>query len=286
MATRIPWARLKALIERFDEHNFTGGDLQRLLANWDVISQIGKGTLDRITLLKALELAKSQLYAKEEVPVDGGYPADWKMEDPRTQVRILWEHFPQLGPLPSPEDRTVVRVPTNFDEYLAWPEPSALVPDSKHPYHDALGLVLGKLAEVHHGFTNSLRGQLGPDCLRLRRKTVQGQKRAHQRAGGGDWCIAIFQSGRRHGGRSIRRARMVFRENEWGAGPYEVAVFLLTHPDRLTSWRHLGIACPGAKYDHLSSGRFTSALCFDSHQLSDVPIILALGGSGSASFLG
>lgn len=294
MATqKIPWARLKALMERFDEHKFTGGDLQRFLANWDIISQIAKGTLDRITLLKALELARSQLYADEEASVSGEYPADWKMKDPETQVRILQEHFPQLGPLSSLEDRTDVRVPTGFDEYLVWPEPSALVPeDSKHPYHDALRLVMGRLVTAHHGFTSSLGGQLGPVggqldpvCLRLRRKTAQGQKRAHQRAGGGDWCIAIFQSGRRHGGRSIRRAQVMFPENEWGAGPYEVAVFLLIHPDRLRSWKHLGIACPGAKYDH-GSGRFTSALCFDSHQLSDVPISVALGGSGSASFLG
>jgi len=271
-------------------HQLVGFGLTRDLKSVGLDDLLTLGDLGADGIAKALELVRSELYADEEVPSSFGYPEGWGMRQVWAQVSALRirQFFPCLE-LP-PVTITLLReAPPGFDGYLAWPEPSALVPGSEYPYRDALERVLEVLTE-YSTFENLLKGPLHPDRLRLLEKTVEGHARAHQRAGG-DWCVAPFQSGLRHGGRSVRRARMVFAENEWGAGPYEVACFLLTHPGRLTSDEYLAIDCPGVEHDHDGSGQFLEYLFFASTSRGTLQLITGpadgeVAFSGSASFLG
>jgi len=41
-----------------------------------------------------------------------------------------------------------------------------------------------------------------------------------------------------------------------------VAIFLLTHPERLSAWGFLGINCIGAEYDIYGGGQFGGVVSF------------------------
>lgn len=133
-------------------------------------------------------------------------------------------------------------------------------------YNEAVEIVLGKLDQARGGKFynyNGRQGQLGPDRLRESRKKAGAMRALASAQQGHDVLVLSAQLGLRHRGRSVRRARVVMRSNEFGLGAYEMGFILLTHPDRLAHWRDLYAHCAGDEYRFESWCEFLCAPCFD-----------------------
>lgn len=117
-------------------------------------------------------------------------------------------------------------------------------------YHKAVEKILKILEEEHVGlFENQCPGRLGEKYLRQHEQTKNKlQLLAEKQKWEHEMLLVPAQFGLVHRGKSVRRAREVFLENEFGLGIFEVACMLLTHPERLVSFDNLWIDCPGDEY--------------------------------------
>ena len=110
---------------------------------------------------------------------------------------------------------------------------------------------------------------MGPNRLRQHERTVAMWKKLGDEQSGYDLLVVPAQFGRRHRGRSVRRARGVFASNEFGLGAFAIGCMLLTHPERLTDyddlWIDLWIDCPGDEYSPGADGRFGHVPSFDAN---------------------
>lgn len=95
------------------------------------------------------------------------------------------------------------------------------------------------------------------------------------------------QFGAIHAGKSVKRVCTELKDNELPLGIYEVAIMLLTHPERLQDYNDLWIDCHGDEYSPDAGGAFSEApvlyfdvgwVRFDAFDLS-----FAYGFFGSAS---
>jgi hypothetical protein len=108
---------------------------------------------------------------------------------------------------------------------------------------------------------NWREGQLGDKYLRqseinekMFAKFCEQQK--------GDIIIIPAQFGLTHRGRSVRRAREMFADNEFGLGAFAIGCMLLTHPKREQVWEQLHIDCAGDEYAPDGGGEFVGAPVF------------------------
>lgn len=200
----------------------------------------------------------SDKYANEEVPSNYGYPEGYKpkgIADQLAQLRVL---FPTVG-------RANIGIlfdgplPDGAEGWFAIPRWDCIA----STYNEALDVVLATLAETRP-FHNCREGQLGPNRLRRSDRTVEMRKKLIMEQNA-DILIVPAQFGKRHAGRSVRRARALMENtNEFGLGAFEVACMLLTHIERLTRYEDLWIDCAGDEYDYPAAVvRFVSAPFFN-----------------------
>lgn len=178
----------------------------------------------RKTLTEALgrlEEQENKFFELEEVTSSYIYPLDRKIEDVQNQLIHLEKHFPALhlgNVIPS-------ALPEYAEGWIVVPKFSNIASD----YNDALETTLEILAEERPNFLNGREGELGKEYLRLNDRTVRGIEMLDETTKG-DYLLFPVQLGSRHLGRSPRRARVLFKPHEFSLGPFEITVFLLTHP--------------------------------------------------------
>lgn len=209
------------------------------------------------------ELTVSDLYANEEVPSSYGYPTAYAVKSLENQIAALKRAFPELRTASAiafvEETLPELLLPEWAEEWFAfaWWEKIAST------YGQALERMFGVIASTRK-FTNYRGGKLDPEYLRQSAQAIAAWEeiRATQH---GDILIVPAQFGKRHAGRSVRRAREVFLGNEFGLGSFAVACMLLTHPERLVSYDDLWIDCAGDEYSPGADGRFGRAPYFYFH---------------------
>lgn len=239
-------AVVTAAIERFyTEKRPTRDGVQRLL---------GQGGVLQDTLVeKAQELSLGR-YANEEVPATATYPEGFTLKDIKMQVELLSELF-QLDAAPAlafiEQELPQLALPEWADDWgaiVVWEEVGKTYTEA---FEKALDLIASKRA-----FYNYRKGQLGPKHLKQEERTVNmiAEIRKFQK---GAILIIPIQFGKRHAGRSVRRAQEMFDGNELGLGAFHVACLLLTHPDRLVAYENLWIDCSGDKYAPGADGVFS-----------------------------
>ena len=197
-------------------------------------------------------------YRNEEVESTRGYPANYQVKPICEQLFALSKYFPDwdtAGTLAYA--KTLGSLPKGAEGWFAIPKYERTV---SVPYSQAVEKVLGALASQRQ-FYNWQAGKLGEKYLRQSdlTKDIILKKLAYQT---GDFYIVAAQFGKRHAGKSVRRAREVFEPNEFGLRSFDVACMLLSHPERFQSSEDLFIDCPGDEYDLGADGRFLSAPCF------------------------
>lgn len=221
---------------------------------------ISEGISSAMTLVLRRFLFPSN-FAQEEVFSRYGYPTDYKRKGIAAQIKTLQEIFPGIGC--ANQDLVVkiqggLEIPLGAEGFFAIPHWSKIA----KTYEEAVEKVLMLLEQFYHGrLMNNREGRLGVKYLCedpvkiLAMKKLQDEQNA-------DILILPAQFGKRHRGRSFRRAHAVMHGSEFGLGAYEIGIMLLTHAKRLQSHNDLLIHCAGDLYRHDPKGEFVSTPCF------------------------
>jgi len=129
-------------------------------------------------------------------------------------------------------------------------------------YGVAVERTLALVSEDRDGnFHNFREGELGANYLRQGARSVEMWKQL-AKSQIGDILIVPIQAGIVYRGRSVRRAREVFRAHEFGLGTFAVGMLILTHPERLKHLDDLWIDCAGDEYSPNADGDFPYAPIF------------------------
>lgn len=209
---------------------------------------------------KLRELLKVETFADEEAGFnpDYDYPQGFNTKTLPEQISLLRKrkNFPNLG---DPNQELLAKIASGEAELPEGAEGWFAIPNFMKlglTYSEALQAVVKCIAK-NRPLQNYLGDQLGPDKLRRTQHATEMFTRLAEMQGNPDILLVPAQFGKRHAGRSPRRARRVIRTgeaSEFGLGAYEVACMLLTHPERLVHYNNLWIDCPGDEYDHFADG--------------------------------
>ncbi len=225
----------KTLIERFDL-------IETMMKYPQAVKSMDPGLFEAfiVSSIPAPEGIFTVSPAEEEGSVaEYAYPTGWHLKSVDEQLTILNHLFPNL----TFETEIPASLPQGAEGWLVVPKPSRIAKS----YNEALEKLLSLLKEVRCEFSNWREGKLEPEYLRLAEKTKKVLDKL-ERSTPGDYLVLAIQCGLRYQANSVSQARKIFEEKEYGLGPFEIASLLLTHPDRLTDYEHLGIDCPGCEY--------------------------------------
>jgi hypothetical protein len=191
-------------------------------------------------------------YLDEELDVPLAYPTSYRQPKALDeQMALLGAVLPGIGGYSL--QAAAAPLPENAEGYFAVPRWETVA----DTYNEALEIMLDRLAAARGGrFHNFRRGRLGPEVLRQHGRTAAALADLSAAQGHPDVLVIAAQFGLRHLGRSVRRARTLFEDGEFGLGGFHVAAMVLTHPERLANpdWRRQrisagGLECPGDEYD-------------------------------------
>ncbi len=171
------------------------------------------------------------------------YPDGYQTRSVVAQVAIIRESFPELGSFD--ENLATKQVPAGAEANFAMPKwykihenygkAVEMVLEAAHLTHRGKNL-------AHGGFSDFELGEwiLLPNVRteKLRMKLCTEQWRY-------DIVVVPAQFGARYAGKSAVEVREKLAENEFAFGAFELAVYLLTHPERLRSRRDAGLIAAG-----------------------------------------
>jgi hypothetical protein len=202
------------------------------------------------------ELSVSDQYADEEVETSYNYPPQYRVKPLAEQIETLVKLFNLDGTKAYAYASNLPVLPEGAEGWFAVPRFEAV----GNTYGDAVEKVIGLIAKSRK-LKNWREGQLHERYLRQSERTqwmmaklVEGQE--------GDILVIPAQFGFRHRGKSVRRVRETFYDNEFGLGAFAVGTMLLTHPEREVEWEQLHIDCSGDEYSPVADGRFVNAPIF------------------------
>ncbi len=230
--------------------------IQQLLGNSDKFhARIAPYILDAIRMF-----AIPQEFAHEETNDSKYvYPEGYTVKPIAEQVAILRQFFPNLGNVN--EELAAQPLPATTEDYFAIPPWQLIAPT----YGEAVQKVMDCIGS-RRSLKNYHKRQLGPEYLRETPRKKQKLSMLREQQEGFDILVVAAQFGLYHRGRSVRRARAIFRANEFGLGAYEIGIMLLTHPERLTSCKDLWIDCPGDEYSLEDKDGWLLNLCWCFHE--------------------
>jgi hypothetical protein len=196
-------------------------------------------------------MPKTSKYADEKVSFTYVYPKKYKGPKPIVkQVKEIALIF-GLNPNQALEFAdNLPPLPDGSEGYFAIPSVDALakihfpeVIDPAEKYCRAVQFVHAKIA-ASRSFYNNYRGQITPAQLRVSDRTKRALN-CIAKTQPGDIVIIAAQLGMGHRGESVRRAGVIFTDDEFGLGSLAVGSIILTNPRRLDNWKELDIICSG-----------------------------------------
>ena len=207
------------------------------------------------------ELAIPTQYADEERSSNYGYPNVHRVKGITEQGNLLRQSFSGIG-FTNPDYQKKVetrgfKAPPGAEGPFVIPNPFTFAP----AYGEGVERMLEMIGKTRK-FTNYRKGQLGPDRLRMTKKTEVALRKIAEEQGNADLLIVFAQLGLRHRGRSVRRARVVMSGAEFGLEVLGVGAILLTPPERFQSSNDLWIDVAGNDYDWNADGEWSDAPIF------------------------
>ena len=228
----------------------------------------------RTTNLSAIKnLSVPNRFIAEEVKSPYDYPADHALKPIFEQADALAKAFSlQIGPTAKFIEKVLptLKLPDDMgmEGWAAWPSIDAVatrhfkeVKNPKERYVRALLMLFDLISESRGGkFYNYRATEMTAQHLQQVERTVQFLRKI-ERQQKGDILIAPWQFGKRHAGRSTRRAHEVIESSqiEFGASSFMTGSVLYTHPKRLQAWENLFADCPGDKFRPDGVGGFVHA---------------------------
>jgi len=233
---------------------------------WEKIKNLGKDRFQRFIergdefsddiVASVTRLSISNQFADEEVKSNYGYLSGYKPKSITEQTNRLRELFSGIGY--ANEKLAEQPLPENAEGYFAIPRWDKVAPT----YGEAVEIIFNMIKKTRGQFYNYRDGRLGPQYLRLSKKTAEAFEAYYHEQADYDIIVIPAQFGLRHAGRSVRRALEVMPGSEFGLDPFTIGIMLLTHPERLMDLNDLWIDCPGAEYSPDGDGGFSRAPYF------------------------
>ena len=210
------------------------------------------------------QIIVEHLYANEEVESNLTYPEEYSRKSIREQVEALLEPFPNLN-----ATWTLTKAQAWYDSLKDLPEwvegPLVYVWwEAFGSYEAALTEVLAAIAKTGRPFTNYRQGQLGPRYLQQVQRTA-GMEAKLKKNQPGDLIIVPSQAGLKWRGKSVRRARVLYKwneKNEFGSGSVAEGCRIISHPERFVRWEQLHVDCAGDEFSPIAGGEFSRAPIF------------------------
>ena len=207
-----------------------------------------------VSLLSALLLWPAVAGAQQASAGGFEYPDAYKVKPLAEQQAVLLKHFPRLKQM----NTKVPELPEGAEGWFAIPRWQRIAPT----YGEALSRVFAALAKSREGhFHDYRKGQLGARFLRQEKQSKSRWDRlvARQR---GDIVAVPAQFGRRYRGWSANDVRAKLEPDQFSLGAYQIAIMLLTHPERLSTGGELWLYAPGDEYSYGGDGHFEFAPLF------------------------
>jgi hypothetical protein len=225
-------------------------------------------------------------YANEEVASSCIYPPGYAPKPLEAQIAKLRNCWPKLKPGKALIELERQPLVSGAEAIFAFVRFQALAPT----YNDALVKeMLPALAQLRNGmFYNYRNGQLGSGYLHMSIRTTEALEVLFEQQKS-DILVAPMQLGMAYRGKSIRRARELFGEGEFGSSSLMAGSILVVHPEREVQWEQLHMDCAGDEFSPKADGTFPLAplffvcdgkLFFDTYVVSN-----PLENFGSASTL-
>ncbi len=206
-------------------------------------------------------------YANEVVSSNYTYPSEYKMKPIEEQVQIIATMFGLDGAQALEFIKTLPALPEGAEGWFAIPKVSSVakkhfpaITDPAEQYCEALKMVHSKVAETR-SFYNYREGQITTAQIHQYPRTQSFLEQLESQLQG-DILILAVQYGLRHKGKSVRRARETFSDNEFGLGAFAVGCMALVHPERYVHFKELDTDCPGDEFAPVAGGGFSKAPIF------------------------
>ena len=225
---------------------------QRVLEHGDEL----RNAIAEVVVSKTRELSLSNQFADEEVASSYGYPSGYKPKGITEQTTRLRELFPGIGY--ANEQLAQQPLPPNAEGWFAIPRWQKVAPT----YPEAVQKVLDMIKKTRGKFYNHRDGQIDAQHLRQSAKTAEMLQALGEQQKDHDILVVPCQFGKRHAGRSVRRAREVMSASEFGLDAFSVGIMLLTHPERLQDYNDLWIDVPGDEFSDGGDSSFGRAPYF------------------------
>jgi hypothetical protein len=197
-------------------------------------------------------------FADEEVESSYGYLSGYKPKGITEQTNRLRELFLGLGQ--ANEQLAQQPLPEGAEGWFAIPRWQKVAPT----YPEAVQIVLDMIKKTRNGkFHNYREGQIDAQHLRQSQKTAEMFQALGEQQKDNDILVVPCQFGKRHAGRSVRRAREVMPASEFGLDAFSIGIMLLTHPERLQDYNDLWIDAPGDEFSDGGDSSFDHAPYFN-----------------------
>jgi len=195
-------------------------------------------------------------YADEQTKSSYTYPNNYAVKPIAEQIAMLSKLFGLDGTKALAYAEKLPELPEGAEGYFAILKWQAVA----KTYGKALEKALTLIAKGRT-LKNWREDELDEKHLRQSERTEQMFAKFCEQQDG-DIIVIPAQFGLRHRGKSVRRAREVFDDNEFGLGAFAVGCMLLTHPEREQVWDQLHIDCGGDEFAPDADGQFVHAPLF------------------------
>ncbi len=194
---------------------------------------------------------------------DGGYPEGYKIKPIVEQIEILQKFFPELASV----DKMAIDepLPTGAEGWFAIPVWEAIAPTYSEAVRKVITLLCRAMGNEQdftgeslstngyiygYGVSNIYAPDIKSETLWRSPRTNYKLFEISRRQGLRRIMIVPAQFGLFHRYCSIPEAEDKYLPDEFGLGAFEVAIMLLTHPERMIEFNDLlsSISCPGDYY--------------------------------------
>lgn len=211
-----------------------------------------------------LEMTEPKQITDEVKNSKSKYSDEYKMKPIDEQI-ITIASILKLDPRDALEFiKSLPTLPKGSEGWFAIPKVSAIgknhypmITDSAELYCEAVKFVQSKLSNSR-SFKNYNTDEIVPAQFRVHPITATfiADLESKQQ---GDIIVIPAQFGKYHRGKSVRKARENFADNEFGLGAFAVSSMIIVHPNRFNHWNVLDTDCPGDEFAPSEDGIFSGA---------------------------
>lgn len=274
--TKIFEIAYKAVQESLREIHMNGNGAAHIIKNSHRFSEDVKyavsEAMKNLTVCDHCKALSGGICKNTDEPHIAAYPSGYRVKSVPEQGKILQKIFPGIGGIGTATDMKA--------SFLGEAEGLFVIPKWNtiaSTYAEALAIVFEKMRLFHNGKFLSYETRL--DKIEMSKHTQKafdefGKKQY------GNFITVPIQFGEYHRRDTINCTLKNLAHGEFGIDPFSVCCMLITHPERLTQSKDLGIACIGGALNDPKIGSVTPvyAFCEGKVEFSTIPSNEGYGG--------